>query len=371
MGDMQETQLVLVQIQTLAAQLVFQVVASLGVALAWLAVALSYAGINASPAWRGLLSLIARVAVALGVLWLVVLAVAWPPLLERAGNVLGPMLAGLIAMMLVTEAVGQWLAQSPRAGVRTMAGVLTAVGFSLAVILVLLMLAWVREPMGATLIDGRYQVTEWAQILDSPWLAQGLLATVFFALLLLAALVQWTGASDRATILTLPGAWQRGLAALGVAGSLGLLWLLSRAVGAELNPVTRTTQTLYEALLTGSGNGVLRITFVFWALTLAGLTISLGMGRSDSRVGAMVLRLPVVTAPLLSALVCWQLFGKPNLAQMAGLPVADLASMLPPVVLGWGALLVLVVVVVSIWVVWRFLSRLAGLVVANQSQGAA
>lgn len=362
---MQEFQLLLVQIQTLVAQLAFQLAATLGLALAWLAVLLR--GQTAAAGWRGLFGLTARVALILGLLWLVVLAVAWPPLLERTGNVLGPIVAALVAIMLVTEALGQRLAQSRHAVWQPAAGLLSALGFSLAVVLALLALSWLHSPLGATLIDGRYQVTEFSAMLGSPWALQAVLATLFGALVLVAALPSGVPVSDSATILTLPEVWRRRVTGLGVAGLLGLLWLLARSVGAELNPVTRTTQTLYEALLSGSGHWALRATFVLWVLTLAGWAIGLGSTKASSGLGALVAKLPVYCAPLLWVLVCWQLFGESTLSELAGLPVVDLGSQQPPLALAFGLLLVVVVVALSVWLVWRFLCRLGQLAVGNHA----
>jgi cytochrome bd-type quinol oxidase subunit 1 len=153
--DMQEIQLLLVQSQTTLAQLAFELMALLGLGLVWLLVALGPQSPWAN-AWRSLFSLVARLTIGLGLLWLPVMVSAWPPLLERTGNVLGPMIAGLVAVMLVTETLAYRLAQHPSHGLRSMAAWLTAIGFSLAFALVLLAQSWMREPMGAALIDGRY-----------------------------------------------------------------------------------------------------------------------------------------------------------------------------------------------------------------------
>lgn len=354
---MQEIQIFLVQAQTVAAQLAFQVASALGVALAWLALALG----RGAYAWRGLCALVARVAVALGILWLTVLAVAWPPLLERAGNVLGPFVAGLVAIMLVTEVLEQFLRASSRHGTRMVAGAFMAVGFTAALVLVLAALAWLREPMGVALIDGRYQITEWADIVASPWLSQSILATVFAALLLLAALAQWACGSARTTVLALPDAWLRVLVGLGVAGLLGMLWLLARAVGGQLNPATQSTQTLYEALLSGTAAWSLRVTFVLWLVTLAGFTVSLGSLATASQLGQRIKQLPAYTAPVLWLLVCWHLFGLDVQSTAAGFPLADLASMQPPAALAFGLVLVAGVIVSAIWLVRRFLVRLTEL----------
>ncbi|UOD51321.1 hypothetical protein [Orrella daihaiensis] len=370
MGDMQEIQLLLVQTQTVAAQLAFQMCASFGLALAWLVVALGLVRHSAAPAWRGLFALIARLGVALGLLWLVVLSIAWPPLLERTGNVLGPMVAGLAAISILTEVLAARLARSTHPRFKAVAHGLTALGMSLALGLALLLQAWLLDPTGVALVDGRYQIIEWSQMFDSRWFMQGLLAAVFGAVLLLAAWLQAPGARERLTVLALPDDWQRALSALGIAALLGLMWLVSRSVGAELNPVTQTTQTLYEALLSGSGHWPLRLLFVLWALTLAGLVSRLAASTRTSVAAARLLKLSLFAAPLMWLLVYWQLFGKANLSQLAGLPVKDLVSMQPLVALGFGLVLVVMVLGAAVWLLWRYINRLDELARANTAMEA-
>jgi len=373
---MQQIQILLVQTQTALAELAFQSAAVSGLAIVWLVAAFGLASRTTLPdsatpatgvtsvaftasAWRGLFALWARVVLVLGLLWLTVLAVAWPPLLERAGNVLGPVVAALVTIVLITESVAYRLSQSQQPQLQVVATLFTAVGFTLAMVLVLLGQSWLDAPTGATLIDGRYQVTQWTALFDARGFGQALLAFVFGALLLVAVLVQWVSGGGRAGVLAVSETWQRPLLGLGVAGLLGLFWLLSNAVGGQLSAVTQTTQTFYEALLDGSGNWPLRITFVLWLITLAGLVVRLGSGYTSSEVSAKMMRLPLLTAPVLWVMVCWELLVKNRQDQLAGLPAADLASMQPASVLAFGLLLVMLVVGASLWLLWRFVSRLA------------
>ncbi len=374
-GDMQEIQLLLAQSQTTLAQLAFELMALLGMGLVWWLVALGPQS-PCATAWRSLFGLVARLTIGLGLLWLTVMASAWPPLLERTGNVLGPMIAGLVAVMLVTETLAYRLASRPDHGVRSVADWLTAIGFSLAYALVLLAQSWMREPVGTALIDGRYQVIEWSAIVQAQAFSRALLATAFSAALLLGVLVQWsvqtpnhgvTGSSTaqsttaQSTIalstMALSTAGQRAMTGLGVAGLLGWLWLLSQAVGGQLNPATQSTQTLYEALLYGAANWPLRVTFVLWLVTLAGLVVGLGSAGDTGKIAAWITRVPVISAPLLWLGAWWQLFILPQQSLTAGLPLADLVSMQPAWALAAGLALVGLVVVLSFGLFVRFLVR--------------
>jgi hypothetical protein len=363
--DMQEIQLLLVQSQTTLAQLAFELMALLGLGLVWLLVALGPQSPWAN-AWRSLFSRVARLTIGLGLLWLTVMVSAWPPLLERTGNVLGPMIAGLVAVMLVTETLAYRLAQHPSHVLRSMAAWLTAIGFSLAFALVLLAQSWMREPMGAALIDGRYQVIEWSAIVQAQAFSRALLATAFSAALLLAVLAQWsvqtpnhgvTGSIITLSSTALSTTGQRAMTGIGVAGLLGLLWLLNQAVGGQLNPTTQGTQTLYDALLYGAANWPLRLTFVLWLVTLAGLVVGLGSAGDTRKIAAWITRLPVISAPLLWLGAWWQLFISPQPSLTAGLPLADLVSMLPAWALAAGLALVALVVVLSFGLFVRFLVR--------------
>jgi hypothetical protein len=220
--------------------------------------------------------------------------------------------------------------------------------------------------MGAALIDGRYQVIEWSAIVQAQAFSRALLATAFSAALLLAVLAQWsvqtpnhgvTGSTITLSSTALSTTGQRAMTGIGVAGLLGLLWLLSQAVGGQLNPTTQGTQTLYDALLYGAANWPLRLTFVLWLVTLAGLVVGLGSAGDTRKIAAWITRLPAISAPLLWFGVWWQLFISPQPSLTAGLPLADLVSMLPAWALAAGLALVALVVVLSFGLFVRFLVR--------------
>ena len=357
---MQEIQLHLVQLQVVMAELAFHLMALMGLGLAWL---LALTGTTGATRlfWQRLFGVAARFTMLLGLLWLTVMATALPLLLERTGNVLGPMIGGVVALAVLTEALAWRMTKSPHAGLSRIARWLAALGYSAALAVVLLADSWMRTPVGAALIDGRYQVTEWSAIVGASEFVRGLLASAFGALILLAAIAAWSagalGQRESDAHLDQMTRLKRRLAGLGVAGLLGLLWLLTQAVGGQLGPNTQSAQTLSDALLVGSGNWSLRITFVLWLVTLAGLVATLGPSGGDGRIGAIARRVPFVTAPLLCCFAWWELFVKSQQSLVSGLPLTDLASMQPAWALVLGLLLVCALVLLCIGLLTRLVVR--------------
>jgi hypothetical protein len=354
---MQEIQLFLVQAQTLLAQLAFQTVAVLGLGLAWLLAVLGVRFTDAL-AWQTLFARVARVALALGLLWLTVLATAWPPLLERTGNVLGPVVIALVAALLLTEAVAYRFMSSVNQTLQSLALWLTAIGYSVALSLVVVAESWMREPVGATLIDGRFQVVQWAALFQSAGVIEAWLSTVFGALVLLGALVQSKLVGGRLDAsLDLPSGWRSGLAVLGALGLLGLLWLLARTSGADA--ASSDSPTFYMRLMQGSASSIeglaLRVLFVMWVLTLVGLVLGMASTAVRSRLGQFMVQLPLFTAPLVWCLVWWQLYVWPQQTLVSGLPVADLVSLQPAWVLASGLVLVVGAIVACAAVLARAL----------------
>ena len=354
---MQEIQLILAQAQTVLVQLAFQVVAVLGLGLAWLMVAIG----TESPhvkVWRELFGRVARTTLVLGLVWLVVLATAWPPLLERVGNVLGPVLGAAVAVVLVVESLVARAMRAQAAWLRSAATVLTAMGYTVALALVVVAESWMREPVGAALIDGRFLVIDWQELLTNEVFAQTLLATLLGALMLLAALLQLANQPKNGLSLTLPGAWRRALTALGLASSVGLLWLVSSSVGAN------SMGAFYDSVLQASDGAqagamgpvsawLMRVLLVLWIVTVAGLVVSLAGTAGSSNLARIMSRVPLVSAPLMWCLTWWQLNAQAQASLVSGLPVADLVSGEPTVVLVAGLLLVSAVVVASFVVLWR------------------
>jgi hypothetical protein len=347
---MQEIQLILAQAQTVLAQLAFQAIAVFGLALAWLLVAI---GVR-SPyfkAWQRLFVDVAVTAVAFGLLWLTVLGTAWPPLLERVGNVLGPVLAALVALVLVVQATVARALESARPARQATATWLVALGYTGALGLVVVAESWMREPVGAALIDGRFLVIDWQELVSNEPLARVLLATLFGALTVLAGVVQLTRSASSQSGLQLSPNWLRALTLLGLVASLGLLWLASTAVGAGSLGVFY--DTVLQAPNDSLSGWLIRLLLVLWIITAAGLMVNLGARAARGQLARTIGRIPLVSAPLLWCLVWWHLNLQAQAALVSGLPVVDLVSSESTAVLTLGLLLVFVVVAAGLVMLLR------------------
>lgn len=350
---MQEIQLILAQAQTVLVQLAFQISAVLGLGLAWLLVAIGVDSVHSSP-WRELFKRVARTTLVLGLVWLVVLATAWPPLLERVGNVLGPVLGVAVAVVLLVESIVARAMRAASRWLQSVATFLTAAGYSLALAAVVVAESWMREPVGAALIDGRFLVIDWQELLANEVFVKAILATLLGALTLLAGLMQWVNQPKPSMSLTLPGVWRRAVTALGLASSVGLLWLVSSTVGAN------TLGAFYDSVLQASNDPMgaisawlLRVLLVLWIVTAAGLVVSLAQSTGTSDLARVISRIPLVSAPLLWCLTWWQLNIQAQASLVSGLPVADLVSGEPTLVLAAGLVLIGAVVVAGYVMLWR------------------
>ena len=353
-SNMQETQLLLVQLQTIVAQIAFQVVAVLGLGLAWLTVVLGAGQIaNAQSAFTR----VASIARSLGLLWLIVLASAWPVLLERTGNVLGPLLLTTVVVLLITEAVIYRAAQTLPTPLRRLAGVAVALAYSLALALVVLAESWMNMPTGAALVDGRFQVVQWTDLIETAGFVEVYAATLLAALVLAAAWVQY-GAAVTGEGCELGSARVRvPLTALAMAALVALLWLVAQTM-----PVSAT---FYSVLMGESGDSaaslLVRLTLVLWLLTMAGLLVSLTdrQFQLSNRKWLALTRMPMVTASIFWALSWWQINGSGQRTEVAGLPVLDLVSTQPVWVLAIGCVLVAAVVLVALRLLFDLLLGLS------------
>ena len=102
------------------------------------------------------------------------IGILWPPLMGRIGNVAGPLLAFGITTLFVTKSVfmgvmlfGQRRVSEPAhlVSVFMVALGLTATGFWGVALQ-----SWTHAPEGIALIDGRFQVVDWSEIILNPGL---------------------------------------------------------------------------------------------------------------------------------------------------------------------------------------------------------
>ena len=123
----------------------------------------------------------------------------WPELIERTGNVAGPLLAFGLATFFVTKSLfmGVVLFGQRRVSAKAhfFAVLMVALGLTFTLFWAVVLHTWAQAPVGAGLIDGRYQVYEWNEIILTPfvlWRSVGFVAGAFlFAGLLLLGVTAW------------------------------------------------------------------------------------------------------------------------------------------------------------------------------------
>ena len=118
----------------------------------------------------------------------------WPGLMERVGDVVGPMLAASMLSLFIFKScfLGVMLfAQRMLSNlVHTLVVFMVAVGVTLTAFWLVAILAWMQVPTGVDVVEGHYVVLDWLAVLQTPalpWyggllLAGSLLTVAFFML---------------------------------------------------------------------------------------------------------------------------------------------------------------------------------------------
>ncbi len=118
----------------------------------------------------------------------------WPGLMERVGDVVGPMLAASMLSLFIFKScfLGVMLfAQRMLSNlVHTLVVFMVAVGVTLTAFWLVAILAWMQVPTGVDVLEGHYVVLDWLAVLQTPalpWyggllLAGSLLTVAFFML---------------------------------------------------------------------------------------------------------------------------------------------------------------------------------------------
>ena len=116
----------------------------------------------------------------------------WPGLMSKIGNVASPLLAITLLTVFVFKScfLGPMLFGQRRMSesAHTLMVVLVAVGTTLSVMWILMLLGWLQRPAGTALTNGVYQVTDWNEIFFNPVFA-GFLALALVLALLIAGLL--------------------------------------------------------------------------------------------------------------------------------------------------------------------------------------
>ncbi|MCY1214076.1 Cytochrome bd terminal oxidase subunit I [compost metagenome] len=96
----------------------------------------------------------------------------WAGLMDKIGNVAGPLLGyGILSVFILKSCfLGVMLFGQRRVsdGAHTLAVLMVAVGQLVAVFWVLALQSWMQTPDGALLVDGRYQVYDWTAVVLNP-----------------------------------------------------------------------------------------------------------------------------------------------------------------------------------------------------------
>ena len=180
--------------------------AALAMALGWFVCVCRYLAwrrpmavwMDAYRFWVRVFALTFFMALASAIPLLLELGILWPSLLERMGNVAGPLIAFGITTLFVIKSLflgvmffGQRRV-SDRAHVLSVA--MVAIGLSATIFWGLVLVSWTHTPTGASLIDGRYLVNDWLELIFNPSLAWLIVQFVGASFLMLGCLLLCTSA---------------------------------------------------------------------------------------------------------------------------------------------------------------------------------
>jgi len=152
----------------------------MGMALGWLVFVFRYLAwrfsdsgwMDAYQLWVRIFALTFFMALASSLPVLLELGILWPGLVERIGNVMGPLIAFGITTLFVIKSVFLGVMFFGQRRVSATAHVLSvgmvALGLTLTIFWGLVLVSWTHTPTGASLVDGRYLVTDWMELIFNP-----------------------------------------------------------------------------------------------------------------------------------------------------------------------------------------------------------
>src|SRR5512134_2694415 len=157
------------------------------------------AWLNAYRFWTKVFALSFALGVVSGVTMSFQFGTNWPGFMEKVGNVAGPLLGYevLTAFFLEAGFLGIMLFGHGKVSERVhlLATFFVAFGTTLSAFWILALNSWMQTPAGHTVVDGRFVVVDWWQVLFSPSFpyrfAHMLLASALTCLFLLAGLSAW------------------------------------------------------------------------------------------------------------------------------------------------------------------------------------
>ncbi|MFO7747844.1 MAG: cytochrome ubiquinol oxidase subunit I [Orrella sp.] len=283
---METTQLIFVQAQLGWALALFQGLFVLGLGLSWvLAIWQWLIGTNPQArhsqtfqSWLGIFSVVFRMVFGFGLVALMVVAINWPSLFERTGNVLGPALLALVVVAFLAKTVFFRVMMHQHGKVSEAVYTFSVLGLAVCYTAIVagwvVMDVWLRDPVGASLIDGRFQVLDARAIFLNEQVSWQLAMTLLGALL---ATVGWLVARLQ---YTLSPKLYKGLCLLGGVAAVLIVpmtdvsvarllpdgpSLVGLLMARDLSPTLPTAMTMVV---------VLRVTFVMALLYLTLMVIA-------------------------------------------------------------------------------------------------
>lgn len=290
------------------------------------------AALGAYRFWGRFFALSFFLAFASAVPVLVEIGILWPPLMARLGNVAGPLLAFGITTLFVTKSIFMGVMLFGQRRVSELAHFISvfmvALGLTATLFWGIVLQSWTHAPEGVALIDGRYQVIDWADIILNPGLGWYL------------ALFACGGALSGGFLMVGISAWQACRRPLEEGERL------SFRVGLGVVLAALAAQAI--AL-----DGTARLEAQFAPAAAAAMVGYAGAGAGEDDLEALMpeLSLPGVDVPVLAGLPLSRWLGRS--AEGATIGTADIEpSRLPPVrLLYW-----LTRIVLALWVAMALLA---------------
>jgi len=97
----------------------------------------------------------------------------WPGLMDRVGEVAGPLLAGAVLTTFIFKScfLGAMLFGQRRLSdrVHTVVVLMVAAGTTLSALWLIVLEGWMQAPRGALLVNGQYHVSDWQDIIFNPF----------------------------------------------------------------------------------------------------------------------------------------------------------------------------------------------------------
>lgn len=165
---------------------------------------------------------------------LVQLGSLWGGLMDKIGNVAGPLIGyGVLSVFVLKSCfLGVMLFGQRRVSdaAHTLAVLMVAVGQLLTVGWLVALHSWMQTPDGAALVDGRYQVYDWQAVVFNPSFGWSMALTVLSAALAAAFLIM--GVTALQTLRRPPGEGERNaFKAAAVVGAIAALLQAPAAIG--------------------------------------------------------------------------------------------------------------------------------------------